>query len=168
MANNSSTPYFTRFADLEVVQSSLQLEFLCLYPTKPAMVQEMESKGFKCHWVYYNRENRKIQLILAFFRCLTLLRKIKVDVVHTHLFEDSLPVLLAGWLLGIKKRVISKLDAGYHWDKILSTWSEVICVVTVRNLPSHLHARRSTSRCRPEVDSHSLRSQYLLIPISTK
>jgi len=41
-------------------------------------------------------------------------------VVHTHLFDDSLPGLIAARLAGIKKRIISKLDAGFHYTNQLS------------------------------------------------
>ncbi len=115
MANNSSTPYFTRFANLERALPELELQFLCLYPIKPDMIEEMEEKGFTCFWINYDSRYRKTQLIIAFIRALKLLRRIRPDVVHVHLFDDALPVLLASKLLGIRKRVISKLDSGYHY-----------------------------------------------------
>ena len=44
-----------------------------------------------------------------------MFRKIKPDVVHTHLFDDSLPGLLAARITGIKTRVITKQDTTFHW-----------------------------------------------------
>lgn len=116
MANNPQTPYFTRFANLEKEVQTIDLQFLSLVPSMPDMIAEMEEKGLKCYWIKYDRHYRKSQLLFAFFKCFVLLRRVRPDVVHTHLFEDSLPVLLSAWVLGIRKRVISKLDAGFHFQ----------------------------------------------------
>jgi len=115
MANNSTTPYFTRFANLAISNNEIELVFLCLYPEKPLMVDEMNKKGFECYWVKFDSTNRKQSFISSFFNIYKLFKKIKPDVVHTHLFDDSVPTLYAAKLSGVKHRVISKLDAGFHF-----------------------------------------------------
>ncbi len=44
-----------------------------------------------------------------------LLKKINPDIIHSHLFDDALPVLLAARIAGIKVRVITKGDTAFHW-----------------------------------------------------
>ena len=115
MANNSTTPYFTRFANLAIGNDEIELIFLCLYPEKPLMVEEMNEKGFACYWVKFDSSKRKSSFVISVFQIYKLFKKIKPDVVHTHLFDDSVPTLLAAKLSGVKHRVISKLDAGFHF-----------------------------------------------------
>ena len=124
MANNTSTPYFNRLADIAKHQKDdIELIFLCLYPTKPLMIDDMRERGFKCYWIRFDSTKRKTHLLTACINACKLLKKLKPDIVHTHLFDDSLPVLLAARLAGIKNRVISKLDAGFHYQyKPKWTW----------------------------------------------
>lgn len=116
MANNSVTPYFSRFARLASKSEEVELAFLCLYHEKPAMIEEMQEFGYKVYWIKFDSAKRKKHLFSSFFKAIRLLRKIKPDIVHTHLFDDSLPVLSAAKWVGIKCRVISKLDAGFHYN----------------------------------------------------
>ena len=43
------------------------------------------------------------------------IRRLRPDILHCNLFDDSLPGLFAGWLAGIRVRVVSKQETGYHW-----------------------------------------------------
>jgi glycosyltransferase involved in cell wall biosynthesis len=43
------------------------------------------------------------------------MRRLRPDVVHCNLFDDSVPGLMAAWLAGIKVRVITRQDTGFHW-----------------------------------------------------
>ncbi len=54
-------------------------------------------------------------MLKAFWKLYILFRKVKPDVVHTHLFDDSLPGLLAARLAGVRIRVITKQDTTFHW-----------------------------------------------------
>jgi glycosyltransferase involved in cell wall biosynthesis len=40
----------------------------------------------------------------------------KPDVIHSHLFDDSLASMIAGKLVGIKKRIVTKGDTGFHYN----------------------------------------------------
>jgi glycosyltransferase involved in cell wall biosynthesis len=115
MANNSSTPYFTRFADLARSDPEVDLRFLCLFPERPAMIDEMRARGLACDWIPFDSRHRKRDMPRACAATYRLLGRLKPDVVHTHLFDDSLPVLLAARLRGVRVRAISKLDAGFHF-----------------------------------------------------
>ena len=79
------------------------------------MIEEMKERGCDCIWIEFNPKSRKSGMIKAFFELVKLFRKLKPDVVHTHLFDDSFPGLLAAKIAGVKKRVITKQDTTFHW-----------------------------------------------------
>lgn len=79
------------------------------------MIDEMEALGYRCHWIKYDDKHRKRGMLSAFLQMWRLIRKIRPDVLHCNLFDDSVPGLFAGWLAGIKVRVVSKQETGYHW-----------------------------------------------------
>lgn len=79
------------------------------------MIDEMESLGYTCYWIKYDDRHRKLGMISAFLQTWKLIRNIRPDVLHCNLFDDSVPGLLAGWLSGIRVRVVSKQETGYHW-----------------------------------------------------
>jgi glycosyltransferase involved in cell wall biosynthesis len=59
-------------------------------------------------------KSKPFQYIKLYLKLFFLFLKIKPDVVQTNLFDDSLPALLAARMAGVKKRVITKQDTGYH------------------------------------------------------
>jgi len=75
----------------------------------------MKKFGCECHWVKYNSRSRKSQLILGTLRLFWLLLRIKPDIIHSHLFDDSLMSLIASKLAGVKKRFVTKADTGFHY-----------------------------------------------------
>ncbi len=114
-ANNSSVPYLSWFAKRAHREGNIRYSFIILYPERPAMMDEMEALGYPCYWIKYDDGHRKLGMVRAFLQIWSLLRKIRPDVLHCNLFDDSVPGLLAGWLAGIKVRVVSKQETGYHW-----------------------------------------------------
>lgn len=115
MANNSSVPYFKWFADEVQKHKEVKLTFIAMYPERPQMLDDMAERGCDCIWVKFDSSNRKSEMIKAMFSLIKIFKKLKPDVVHTHLFDDSLPGLLAARIAGVKKRVITKQDTTYHW-----------------------------------------------------
>jgi len=115
MANNTSSPYFSRFAKLYDKSQGIELSFVCLFPSLPDMVKEMNDLDIPCYWIKFDDKKRKTSIISSFFNLYKLFKQLKPDVVHTHLFDDSLPGLFAARVAGVKKRIISKLDAGFHY-----------------------------------------------------
>ncbi|MEZ5308592.1 MAG: glycosyltransferase family 4 protein [Pyrinomonadaceae bacterium] len=115
IANESSVPYFNWFADEARNHPDVKFTFVALYGKRPAMLDEMPEKGFDAHWFEFDPSNRKSGMVRNLFRLYKLFRKIKPDVVHTHLFDDSVPGMLAARLAGVKRRVITKQDTTYHW-----------------------------------------------------
>ncbi len=121
MASNSSVPYFNWFAEEIKNYPQFKFSFIALYPTSPQMMEDMRLRGCDCYWIKFDSAKRKSSMISVLPKLVGLLKKIKADVVNTHLFDDSLPGLLAARLAGIKKRVITKGDTTYHWN-YAPTW----------------------------------------------
>jgi glycosyltransferase involved in cell wall biosynthesis len=116
IANNSSVPYFKWFAEKAFEEKKHQFTFIMLCETKPTLIEEVNKYGCEVLWINFNRKKRKANMVSAFFKTYKLFKKIKPDVVHTHLFDDSFPSLLAARLAGIKKRVITKQDTTFHFN----------------------------------------------------
>lgn len=115
ISNESSVPYFNWFAEKAAQQTEHTFSFVTLYTEKPKMIADVAKYGWKCYWFKFDHYKRKRGMISTFFSLYWLFRKIKPDVVHTHLFDDSLPGLMAARLAGIKKRVITKQDTTFHY-----------------------------------------------------
>lgn len=115
MANNTTAPYLNWLAERVHNYKNVRFSFINLFPEKPLMIEQMKKYGCNCYWIKYDCKHRKSNMIYAFFKLFFLIRKIKPDAIHTHLFDDSLPSLLAARLAGIRKRIITKGDTGYHW-----------------------------------------------------
>jgi glycosyltransferase involved in cell wall biosynthesis len=115
IANNSSVPYLNWFTDRLKNYTGIKFSFIVLYPEKPEMMKEMELRGCECYWVEFDSDKRKSGMIKALFKLYKLFKKLNPDVVNAHLFDDSLPALLAARFAGVKRRVIRKQDTAYHW-----------------------------------------------------
>lgn len=68
-----------------------------------------------------------------------ILRKIKPDVIHCHLFNATLIGLIAGKLVGVKKRIYTRHHSTYNWeynpkgiwiDKLISALSTDIVAIS--------------------------------------
>lgn len=115
MANNSSVPYFNWFADAAREQNDVRFTFIALHKEKPGMIADMEARGSRCLWVPFDDSRRRTSMLRAVVALRKIFRKEKPDVVHTHLFDDSVPALIAARLAGVPVRIITKQDTGYHW-----------------------------------------------------
>lgn len=115
ISNNSTVPYLSWFTDRLYNYSDIRFSFIILYPEKPQMIEDMKQRGYECYWIKFDPGKRKSGMIKAFFKLYMLFIKLKPDVVNAHLFDDSVPALLAARFAGIKKRVIRKQDTAYHW-----------------------------------------------------
>ncbi len=115
IANNSSVPYFSWLAKQSKHQQELKLSFAALHSERPAMLDEMKGLGLDCYWVPFSQAKRGSSMMKAVPALWKLFRSVKPDVIHCHLFDDSVPALIAARLAGIKVRVITKQDTGFHW-----------------------------------------------------
>jgi len=115
LANNSSAPYFNWFAEQAKNNSDIKLSFVCLHSEKPKMIDDMQKYGYNCFWIKYDCHQRKRGLIRSTFKLYSLFRKIKPDIVHSHLFDDSIASLIASKIAFVKRRIITKGDTGFHY-----------------------------------------------------
>ncbi len=115
MANNSTAPYFNWFAALASKDPCIKMSFICLFREYPKMIEDMRKYGCDCYWVKYDSNYRKINTITGILKTYQLLKKIKPDIIHSHLFDDSIISLIAAKLAGIKARFITKADTGFHY-----------------------------------------------------
>lgn len=125
IANNTSVPYFTWFAERMKNYPDVTFSFVALCPEKPIMINEL--KKYNCHtyWIKFDHRRRKWGMIFAFFKLYRLFRKLKPDVIHTHMFDDALPCLLAARVADVKLRVIQKEDTAFHWNyKPIWVWAD--------------------------------------------
>lgn len=114
-ANNTTVPYLTWFTDRALREGSPHYTFILLHAERPQMMDEMRGKGFRVEWIRYDDRTRKRDLILALPRLWWLMMKLRPDIVHCNLFDDSLPGLIAARLAGIRRRIITRQDTGFHW-----------------------------------------------------
>ncbi len=115
IANNSTVPYLNWWAERLVKYPDVKFTVIVMYPEKPHLIDEMKAHGCDAHWIVYDQSKRKSGMIKAFFRLYKLFKKLNPDVVNAHLFDDSVPALLAARFASVKKRVIRKQDTAYHW-----------------------------------------------------
>ena len=62
IANDSYVPYFNWFARKAVNYSNIKFSFLCMYPVRPKMIDDIKEYGCDTYWVKYNQKNRKLKL----------------------------------------------------------------------------------------------------------
>jgi glycosyltransferase involved in cell wall biosynthesis len=115
MANNTTAPYFSWFAARASQDASIHFSFVCLYPERPQMLDEMPQWGADAYWIPFDQNARGKSMLKAIAPLRKLFRKIKPDIVHAHLFDDAVPVLIAARLAGIGARIITKGDSAFHW-----------------------------------------------------
>ena len=125
IANNSSVPYLNWFAERLHIYPNVKFSFIVMYPEKPHLIDEMKVFGCDAYWVKFDSSKRKTGMITSFFKLYKLFKWLKPDVVNAHLFDDSLPALLAARFARIKKRVIRKQDTAFHWYfKPMWVWAD--------------------------------------------
>lgn len=114
-ANNSSVPYLSWFAARAKKEGSVRYTFLIMHAERPAMFEEMRALGFEVIWIRFEDERRKSGMLRALPILWWHIRRLRPDIVHCNLFDDSLPGLMAAWLAGARVRVLTKQDTGFHW-----------------------------------------------------
>jgi glycosyltransferase involved in cell wall biosynthesis len=116
IANNASVPYFKWFAALnEKDRYEYEINYLALCNIYPSMSAELKKHKARCYWLKFDSNKRKSQLLPVQYRLSKLLNEIQPDIIHSHLFDDSLITIPVAKLKGIKHRLVTKQDTGYHW-----------------------------------------------------
>ena len=115
MASDSSVHYFNLFAEKVKQHPEITLSFVCLNDKPTQMLEDMKRYGCDCYWVYFDASKRKTSFIKAYRSLKKLFKKIKPDIVHSHLFDDGLPSVLAAKHAGVKVRIHTKQSTAFHW-----------------------------------------------------
>jgi glycosyltransferase involved in cell wall biosynthesis len=113
MSNNPKTFYFERFAKV-YDPKKIKLDFLLLCKDEPTLSEDVGQYGCNVHWIPFDSAKRKTHYFKALIQGIKVLKKLKPDILHVHLFDDAIPLLIAAKIVGIKYKVISKLDVGFH------------------------------------------------------
>ncbi|GAB4398710.1 MAG: glycosyltransferase family 4 protein [Microscillaceae bacterium] len=96
-----------------VSAEKFDLHFILLNPGDSQLEQFLKTEGLKVSRVTYRgkRDSGK-----AFWQTYRLLRRYKIEVVHTHLFTAAMIGLLAARLAGIKKRINTRHHATQNYE----------------------------------------------------
>lgn len=115
IANSPNPSYFRWFAELNYSQKACRLSFIFLYTEMPQLADEVKQYGVNSHFLFFDTyKSKPFQYLKMFFSLYLLFRKLNPNCIQTNLFDDSLPALLAARLAGVKKRIITKQDTGFH------------------------------------------------------
>lgn len=115
ISNNPTVPYFNWLAEASVNSQDIKFTFIALCKEKPIMIEEVGAYGCGCFWIKFDWEKRKRSWVSCTIKLYKVLKQIKPDIVHSNLFDDAVPTLIASYLLGIKRRIVTKADTGFHW-----------------------------------------------------
>jgi glycosyltransferase involved in cell wall biosynthesis len=88
-----------------------ELSFILMNPGASTLENYISSLNIPVYRVTYKS---KKDLPLAIVKITRLLRKIKPQIVHAHLFDASLAGLMAARLAGIKRRIYTRHHSDYH------------------------------------------------------
>lgn len=100
-------PQLARWHD----RSRFRMYFGTLNPIARWLRDDMESQGIQC---FSGDARRRAQYPLALMRLVRFLRRERIDIVHTHLFEPSVIGLWAGVLARTPWRVMTRHYSDYH------------------------------------------------------
>lgn len=116
ISNNLTVPYFNWLAEASKNSTDIKFTFIALCKEKPIMIEEVGAFGCDCFWVKFDWKKRKRSWISCTIKLYKVLKQIKPDIVHSNLFDDAIPTLITSYLLGIKRRIVTKADTGFHWS----------------------------------------------------
>lgn len=98
----------------ELDQQKFQLSFILLNKNQGCFLENwLKERNFPVFYVHYAG---KKQLWSSFWKVRSILKKLKTQVVHCHLFDASLIGLLAAKSLGIKKRIFTRHYSTFHHE----------------------------------------------------
>jgi len=146
-------PQLARFHD----RSRYQMSFATLKPMAPWLRDFMQDQGVDC-WSLGCRTRAAYGSGLA--RLALGLRRRRIDVLHTHLFDPSVVGLAAGTLARTPLRVLTRHHSDYHtrigkrWhvrlDQLTTRLSHVVIAVS-RHTAEHLIEREGAPRDKVRV-----------------
>ena len=107
-------PQLARWHD----RSRYQMFFATLNPMAGWLQEYMESQGVEC---FSCNSRRRAEYPIGLVRLARWLRRNRIDILHTHLFEPSVIGLLAGVVARTRTRVLTRHYSDYH-TRINKKW----------------------------------------------
>ncbi|MFN8282857.1 MAG: glycosyltransferase family 4 protein [Chitinophagales bacterium] len=93
-------------------KSKYELSFISIYVNENSFFEHFcKERNIEFHRIEYAS---KKSIPAAIFQTYKLLKKIKPDAVHCHIFEANIIGLTAAYLAGIKKRIFTRHHSSYH------------------------------------------------------
>jgi glycosyltransferase involved in cell wall biosynthesis len=165
----------------EINREKIELSFILINKTpKTHLYSYLKKNNISVFQIYFSG---KKNLPIAIFNCYQLLKKIKPDVVHCHLFIGNIVGLTAAKLTNIKKRVFTRHHATYHhtyfpksvkWDKYCNFLATDIVAISenVKNVLINLENVPTNKITKIyhgfKLDDFSKKNTSLIIALSQK
>ncbi len=117
-------------------KNRFQLSFILLNPGNSQLEFFLQKHGIEVHRITCRGKNDWLR---ATWQTQKLLKKIKPNVVHCHLFQANIIGLTAARLVGIKKRIYTRHHSSLHhiyhkkgvyWDKLCNYLATDIVAIT--------------------------------------
>ncbi len=95
------------------INNKIELSGIILNKTEPYLYKWLQKKNIECHYISHLGKKSYLTSLL---KTIKILRKIKPNTVHTHLFDANLIGLSAAKILNIKNRVYTRHHSTYHHE----------------------------------------------------
>lgn len=95
----------------------VKLSFILLNNTEPFLYKWLKEKKIESYYIQHNGKKSYPNSVL---KVSNLLRKIKPDAVHTHLFDANLIGLFSAKIVGIKERIYTRHHSTLHHENFPS------------------------------------------------
>ena len=92
-------------------KNKFSLAFILLNPGDSALAQFVKAQGLPVYHIPYSGKNSALS---AFLRLFFLLRKLKPDIVHTHMYDATFLGQIAARMAGIKKRIYTRHHSSFN------------------------------------------------------
>lgn len=99
-------------------RTKYRMLFITLRAIEPSLRAALEESGVQC---FSLDASSRAAYPLTLMRLVRILRRERVDIVHTHLFDPSVVGLLAAWMVRTPVRVMTRHYSDYH-TRIHKKW----------------------------------------------
>lgn len=126
----------------DALLETYEISFIFLNPKVGQTENYIKNKGIACFHISYRG---KKDLVSSSIKVYKLLRQLKPDVVHSHLFDASLIGISVARIIGVRCRIYTRHHATFHhqyfpravyYDKIINFFSTNIVAISesVKNI----------------------------------
>jgi glycosyltransferase involved in cell wall biosynthesis len=98
----------------DVLSQSYSLSFILIGQKDSALERYLKRRNVSVQVV---EKSSRISLVQAWFKVWRQIRRVRPEIVHTHLWIANLIGLTASWLLRVPKRIYTRHHAMVHYDE---------------------------------------------------